>query len=162
MDCVTHSSPCCINVKSQYTWHLCRCVYVSIYVCMHVCVYYLLNCVFINSCVQDASIVSCSKKYTCKLHDIALKWTEWILPHVALLFFRPQGEAIWDKPAVVADREEHARALEKRYSGLPQPLLLQVLSYLRTMPDRMLVEGVCRPWLEGARHKTFRRRVRGA
>lgn len=36
------------------------------------------------------------------------------------------GEAIWDKPEVVAGREAHARALERRYSGLPQPLLLEV------------------------------------
>lgn len=36
------------------------------------------------------------------------------------------GEAIWDKPHVVAAREAHARALEERYSGLPQPLLLKV------------------------------------
>ena len=45
------------------------------------------------------------------------------------------GEAIWDKPHVVAAREAHARALEERYSGLPQPLLLKV-SYLA-------VDGFC-------------------
>lgn len=39
------------------------------------------------------------------------------------------GEAIWDKPHVVAAREAHARALEERYSGLPQPLLLKVRAH---------------------------------
>lgn len=46
------------------------------------------------------------------------------------------GEAIWDKPDVVAGREAHARALEKRYAGLPEPLLLHVRTSLPPIPPR--------------------------
>lgn len=72
------------------------------------------------------------------------------------------GEAIWDKPDVVAGREEHARALEKRYSGMPQPLLLHIMSFLRALPDRNSAAGVCPTWSECARHKSFKLKVRGA
>ncbi|CAN0293916.1 unnamed protein product, partial [Ectocarpus fasciculatus] len=61
---------------------------------------------------------------------------------------RDTGEAIWDKPHVVAAREAHAKALEEKYSGLPQPLLLKVMGYLKATPDRMCAAEVCQPWLE--------------
>jgi len=39
---------------------------------------------------------------------------------------------------------------------------LQVMGYLRATPDRMCAAEVCQPWAEGARHKTFKLRVRQA
>lgn len=88
----------------------------------------------------------CQKSFTCTICH---------LPRPYL----PTGEAIWDKPEVVSGMEAHAKALELRYSGLPQTLLLKVLRFLPAMPDRMKAAAVCSPWLEGTRHKIFKLKV---
>lgn len=81
------------------------------------------------------------------------------LPFLFCFIFCFSGEAVWDKPDVIVGVEAHAKALEKRYAGLQQPLLLHMLSYLKATPDRMAAAGVCPSWLEGTRHKTFKLRV---
>lgn len=86
-------------------------------------------------------------------------YDEDIILFVPFLPFYTLGEAIWDKPEVVSEMEAHARALELRYSGLPQPLMLKILAFMPPMPDRMTAGAVCSSWLEGTRHKTFKLKV---
>ncbi|CAM9419361.1 unnamed protein product, partial [Choristocarpus tenellus] len=69
------------------------------------------------------------------------------------------GEAMWDTPAVVMERELHKRALERRYAGIPQPLLLRVLSFLPTLPERFAAARVSSTWAEGALHDSFNKKV---
>jgi hypothetical protein len=69
------------------------------------------------------------------------------------------GEAQWEKPPVLVNRDAVQRAKEEGFGGLPPPVLFKIFSFLRPTPERLGVAMVCRKWCKTARSHDFHKRV---
>ena len=67
------------------------------------------------------------------------------------------GEARWDKPSVLLDLESLNRASEIGWAMLPP--LVNVMSFLQPLPERMTAALVCRQWWKAAFDPSFVRHV---
>jgi hypothetical protein len=69
------------------------------------------------------------------------------------------GEAVWDRPLVLHQLEEHDVASEKGWSAMPMKALIRVMSYLVPFPDRVKCSQISHHWSRAARDVTFVRHV---
>jgi hypothetical protein len=72
------------------------------------------------------------------------------------------GEAQWETPAVVLERDAQERAREEGFAGLPPNVLRQVMGFLAPSPDRLRAGMVNVKWRVAAVHEAFHKRVLSA
>lgn len=69
------------------------------------------------------------------------------------------GEATWDKPSSLLELEGYELAEKLRYAAIPLKPLVNVMSFLSPMPDRVHCATVCRQWQAAATDFSFVRHV---
>lgn len=69
------------------------------------------------------------------------------------------GEAIWDKPTVLAELEAYSIAYEKRWNYMPLKPLVYLMNFLLPYPDRICCASVCRQWRAAATDISFVKHV---
>jgi F-box-like len=69
------------------------------------------------------------------------------------------GEAIWEKPQVVAELQEDSLARKQGWSQLPIKPLVHIMEFLVPFPERQKCSSVCRQWRLAANDVRFVRHV---
>lgn len=69
------------------------------------------------------------------------------------------GEAIWEKPLVVAELQEDALARRQGWSILPIKPMVHIMGFLVPFPERSKCSSVCRQWRNAANDVRFVRHV---
>eukprot|EP00952_Eustigmatos_sp_NYUAD-ZCMA_P003320 14530-Eustigmatos_ZCMA.PRE.1 len=69
------------------------------------------------------------------------------------------GEAQWERPHVLRDRDAAEKARETGFSGLPTRVLKHIASFLDPSPDRVRTCLVCKSWRVASGSWDFFKRV---
>jgi len=69
------------------------------------------------------------------------------------------GEAIWDKPKVLLELDAMELAYREKWNAMPVKLLVRIMEYLISFPDRTSCSVVCKQWSTAATDASFVRHV---
>mmetsp|Transcript_2774 Transcript_2774/g.5185 ORF Transcript_2774/g.5185 Transcript_2774/m.5185 type:complete len:2007 (-) Transcript_2774:2717-8737(-) len=69
------------------------------------------------------------------------------------------GEALWQKPQILLELEEHERASKMLWNAAPHKILVKVMDYLLPFPERMLCAQTCKQWKTAANDISYVRHV---
>lgn len=81
------------------------------------------------------------------------------LTHVPFWFNDDTGAFQYGRPKVIEEKERYEAALERGFSAAPMPIILHIMDFLMSYPDRMNAGLTCARWKEAERDVSFFKRV---
>lgn len=76
--------------------------------------------------------------FNCSLRTISIFHTALAQENgVPYWYNTDTGEASFRTPKIIAEQEKFATALERGYNAMPSKIMINILSYLHPLPDRL-------------------------